>query len=65
MGLNNVHSAALLGPLTAGVGAANCSPGGLSATLQVVANGPAFMMEALQMALPGIDANDVDKMANT
>ena len=65
VGLNNVDSAVLLGPLSAGIGATNCSPGGLSATLAVVANGPGFMMEALQMALPGIDANDLDKMANT
>lgn len=41
------------------------NPGGLNATLAVLANGPIFIMEALQMALPGIDANDLDKMSNT
>lgn len=40
-------------------------PGGLAMSAAVIASGPEYMVEALELALPGIDANDIDKMVTT
>eukprot|EP00966_Prymnesium_polylepis_P234732 5429586-Prymnesium_polylepis.1 len=50
-GLSAIHHYVLLGPLSATATplAARVAPGGLSATLGVIANGPVFLIEALQV----------------